>query len=299
MADFEPLPVTRGVGPYHFNRFRILFKRQPSLSKEMYAKDFVDRFPVYLNSPYATVVRDTEHQFDGDQPLYRFHGISEIKGVDIAMFHHDWVSVLPGGNPFVGFSVQTLERKFRLLEDAKMAGEGVVGGGLPGFVGGAIAGGIAGIWTGPGALATGIAGGVLGASTGASASYFANFKHFLAGRRSWRLDKASAFGLEGSDDDLVLETAAVERYSCLFYEANGKLQGLEDKIPDIWNSMLSNFVIKRGLTAGTQPIKEGWKYDGKNKAYFMQKNDFESLENVKSNREFQLAHRLHPTLLPG
>jgi hypothetical protein len=269
----------------------------------MYARDFVDRFPIYLNSPFATVARDDEHHFAGSPLVYKFHGISEIFGVDIAKYHHDWVAVLPG-NSFLGFSVTTLERRFRLLEDAKMAAEGAIGGGLmaiPAFAGGAAVGAV----TGPGALAVGgvaaLGVGTFAASTGASGSYFSTFKHFLAGRRSWRIDTAAAFGIAGaSDDELVLETAAVERYSCDFYRLNGSVQGLENKIPDIWNSLLRNFVTMRGVTVvadGRLPPSP-WGRDRKYNTEYFQRNTFPNLDSVKSYPEFQSAYRLHPNLLP-
>jgi hypothetical protein len=291
MGDFLTLPVDIGEGPYHFNRYRIAFEKPANISKEDLAADFVRNFPSYFNSQFATVDDKTGRDFHG-RPTLKFHGISDFLGLhDFGRYHNDWVVQL-NVNPR-GFLVQTLERTFRLSEDAKMAVQGAIGGAVPGAITGAAAGGIASSWAGglgavPGAL---VFGGV-GAVAGGVPAYNANFKHFLAGRRSWRLDDASVFGVSGNF--LILETAAVERFSCEFYLLNDKIQNLEAKVPDIWNAMLSNFVGKRGLTIATTPMPgAAWLHSSAYKTDYVVKNSYDTISGLRSDAEFILADRVH------
>lgn len=291
MADFEALPVDNGVGPYHFNRYRVTFLKPPGRSKENLALNFISQFCQYFNSEYATVEKDEEHKIEGDL-LLKFHANALL-----AKFHHDWV-VSVDMNLNSGFTVQTLERKFRLREDAEMLGEGVVGGGATGAATGAGVGAVAtffggGIGAGPLALV----GGAVGALAGGSLAYYENFKHFLAGRRAWRLDNAAVFGASG--DYLVLETAAVERASCEFYRANDKVQGLEKSIPAMWNSQLSSFVAANRLAIAPRAPPVGWLKGGRQLETDYLVTSSESLSELKANREFQQASKAFPNLLPS
>jgi hypothetical protein len=129
-ADFKSLPIDTGVGDYHFNRFRVAFKK-PNVSAATLAEDFSRNFPTYLNSPFAKVVWG-DHTFES-KPTLRFHGI--VKGRSPP--HSDWV-VRQWYDPTVGFTAQTLKREFGdLVED------GV--GGTAGFVVAGIVGSVIGV----------------------------------------------------------------------------------------------------------------------------------------------------------
>ena len=299
MADFKALFVDKGVGDYHFNRFRIRFEKPAGVTKEACARDFVAQFPHYFNSGYASVEVDGAHSFEGN-PVLKFHGFDKMLGLDLAAAHHDWV-VQFALNPNVGFTAQTLERTFRLWEDAAMLAEGAAGGAVGGGVAGAGVGAavgapFAGVGAGPGALAGAAIGAVGGTFVGGSMAYNANFCHFLAGRRAWRLDDASVFGMPG--DYLVLETAAVERFSSTFYKVSDVALGLEDMIPPIWNTLLTNFVGLKRLTAAPGSTPPGWTRGGSGleTVYTVQK--FETVEALKKDGEFHRANLLFPELLP-
>ncbi len=85
-----------------------------------------------------------------------------------------------------------------------------------------------------------------------------NQRHFLAGRRSWRLDNGAPFGLPANV--FVLETAAIERFSARAYQVGDKIGGLESRIPSVWMSNLTNFVQAKKLSVVPQPAPGvGWK----------------------------------------
>ncbi len=315
MSDFTALPVYDGVGVYHFNRYRVVFIRPRDKTKEALASDFVSGFPTYFTSPHANVVLHTDRKFNGVNTL-EFHGILDKMGLDIARPHNDWVAKV-WENVSRGFTAQTLKREFWVAgEDLAAAGGGVVGGGATG----AGAGSFFGL---PGA----IVGGVVGGGAGAGTAVHWNRMHFLAGRRSWLLDDASAFGItpkelnryfeyeehagrnfiSGDVDLCVLETAAVERFSSRFFQVGDLAMGLEDAIPPIWTANLANFVGMKGLmtinpTSPTLPL-EGWNTWRWNpgdirRGIYYYRDEFDTLEELKGNPEFVKAYRLYPTLLP-
>jgi hypothetical protein len=315
VSDFTALPVYDGVGVYHFNRYRVVFIRPRDKTKEALASDFVSGFPTYFTSPHANVVLHTDRKFNGVNTL-EFHGILDKMGLDIARPHNDWVAKV-WENVSRGFTAQTLKREFWVAgEDLAAAGGGVVGGGATG----AGAGSFFGL---PGA----IVGGVVGGGAGAGTAVHWNRMHFLAGRRSWLLDDASAFGItpkelnryfeyeehagrnfiSGDVDLCVLETAAVERFSSRFFQVGDLAMGLEDAIPPIWTANLANFVGMKGLmtinpTSPTLPL-EGWNTWRWNpgdirRGIYYYRDEFDTLEELKGNPEFVKAYRLYPTLLP-
>ena len=84
-----------------------------------------------------------------------------------------------------------------------------------------------------------------------------NRMHFLAGRRSWRLDDGKNFEVDG--DVLVVETCAVERFSHQSYVRADSVLGLQASIPDVWVAMLTNFVRMKALVLVPQRLRPGWK----------------------------------------
>jgi hypothetical protein len=323
LSDFTALPVYDGVGVYHFNRYRVVFIRPSDKTKTALASDFVSGFPTYFTSPHANVVAHSDRKFNGANTL-EFHGILDKMGLDIARPHNDWVAKV-WENVSRGFTAQTLKREFWVAgEDLAAAGGGAVGGGATGGGGGAAIGSVVpGLGTAVGA----IAGGVLGGLGGAGTAVHWNRMHFLAGRRSWLLDDAAAFGitprelnryfeyeekagrnfLRGDVDLCVLETAAVERFSSRFFQVGDLAMGLEDAIPPIWTANLANFVGMKGLwsinpASPTLPL-EGWDTrrwlagDFRRGIYYY-RDEFDTLDELKGDPEFVKAYRLYPTLLP-
>ena len=290
MADFEDLKVYNGVGPYHLNRYRIAFEYSAGLTKEMLAADFVARFPAYLGSPYATTEFSTRTH-NGNATL-KFWGSMKLLKVEANPgVHHDWV-VQAWKNPAVGFTAQTLKRNFLEVGDAAAAFGGSLGGGavVP----------------------------ILGGPVGAVVGVEENRKHFLAGRRSWRIDNLAAFGVDpqeynsppASDHLLILETVAVERFSDTVYTVGDAVVGFEARIPPVWIANLENFVNLnrgKGLVPRTRLWgygRAGWKsaastfptIGGGYVSYFQ--DSFADLAALKSDFEFTEVFRLFPTILP-
>jgi hypothetical protein len=176
--------------------------------------------------------------------------------VDVARPHTDWVAQIDQ-NDGLGFTAQTLKREFvDLFEDgAVVAAAGI-------FAGGPID---------------------------------LNRTHFLAGRRSWRIDDGRSFDVGG--DTLVLETTAVERFSNRVYQISDFALGLESRIPDIWISLLNNFVTMRGLVRVPQPLKPGWKRKKEVDYYLV---SFDDIAVLRGDAEFkqQDSHGLFKSILP-
>lgn len=265
MADFTDLPVDHGVGDYHFNRFRVVFACPPAETKQSLAMDFVTKFPHYFTSQYASVVRG-DRSFRS-KPTLHFHGLKKVLGIDIARPHSDWV-VQIDKNDDLGFTAQTLKREFRILSEDAAAAAPVLIGLVP-------------------AVATLI--------VAEDDPVEVNRMHFLAGRRSWRLDDGKSFEVDG--DVLVLETTAVERFSHKAYVRADAVLGLEASIPDIWIALLNNFVTMRKLVRVPQPVRPGWR--NKNGVdYYVKK--FDDAASLESDAEFAQQKRLglFKTVLP-
>jgi hypothetical protein len=275
MADFTALPVYGGVGDWHFNRYRAVFMRPPEVTKQFLANDFVTNFPQYLTSKYATVVR-ADKTF-GSKPTLHFHGYKKLLGIDIAKPHTDWVAKIDD-NDNLGFTAQTLKREFRDLSEDGATTVGT-------YVAAVVA-------TTPVYLA--IAAGIA-AIGGVDNLIEVNRMHFLAGRRSWRLDDGKNFEVDG--DVLVLETTAVERFSHRKYAQADSIVGLEKSVPDVWIAMLNNFVTMKTLVRVRQPLRPGWKNkDGVD--YYVK--SFANFESLAGDAEFAQQKRLNlfKTLLP-
>jgi hypothetical protein len=268
--DFTSLWVYDGVGDYHFNRFRVVFECPPSETKQSLADDFVARFPYYLTSQYANV-RKGERNF-GVIPTLHFHGFKIVNmpvlpgpaggasaNVDIARPHTDWVGQIDK-NDGLGFTAQTLKREFVDLSEDLM--------------------------TLPVDLVT----------LDTVPAVRINRMHFLAGRRSWRIDDGKSFEVDG--DVLVLETTAVERFSHEAYVIADTVIGLESAIPDVWISLLNNFVNMRGLVRVPQRPRPGWR--NKDGVDYYVSNKLSDLKALGGDAEYNQQRRLglFKTLLP-
>lgn len=242
MPDFTDLPIREGCGAWDLNRFRIAFRAEGRSAQQL-ASTFINGFPSFLNSPAATVEQVTGPQ---GQALYKFHGKLEVWKHFIPTPHPDWVRVIYK-NTSRGFTVQTLHRDTPDWDDASMplTGAGVGGAGgavvtrsLPGAIGGAAVGGVT--------------------------AAVINRYHFLAGRRSWRLDHASVFDSPQRPyafppDAYVLETAAIERISIPALLPMKPL--MQESIIDVWTNLLANFVCNMGLpvlSPAEWPVEAMW-----------------------------------------
>ena len=135
-----------------------------------------------------------------------------------------------------------------------------------------------------------LGGAVLGGTVGAHY----NRMHSLAGRRAWRIDKGSMFGL--SNNVTVLETVAVERFSAQAFNIADSVIGLEKRLPNVWLAFLNNFVNQMGFTPVDQALKPRWKKDSP--AMHIELS-FANQANLMGDPEFQDANKLYPLLLPS
>jgi hypothetical protein len=276
MADFTALAIDTGVGSIHLNRFRIAF-RPPAgiparIRAQTLASDLIDHFPAHFRSEFATV------EFGGrsheGKPTLKFHGYAKVAGIDVAEPHSDWV-VRHWTDRNIGFTGQTLKREFfDAGEDGKAGGGGAAILLVP-VIGPAI--------------------GLGGALVSGGAAVHFNRLHFLAGRRSWRIGEGTVFDPELKDDVIILETAAVERFSSKAYSTADSLIGLQSKVPDIWIAFLNNFVNKQGLPIYAQTLKPGWKR--KKWVNYLQRS-FETFRELGGAPEYLDLHKLYPTLDP-
>ena len=278
MADFVEMPVQGGVGPYHFNRYRIVFDKPEAMSTESLATNLITNFPFHFHSNHATV--EKQKRTFGGKPTLKFHGFDKVlkNKVDLAQPHHDWV-VMDPVDMRLGFTARTLRRTFIDMPDDAEAAIG--GGAVGGYFGHKIGG-----------LPGGFAGGVAGAAEALSV----NQCHFLAGRRCWRLDTAKNFGLPG--DRLVLETTAVERFSRTEYALADAGFGMEKLVPDIWCSLLWNFVVHTNVHADQLPLRGGWTYGkvGFNKVQYFSR-PLPDLSALLQEPEFINAYCYFPTVI--
>lgn len=271
MPDFTLLPVYDGVGPFHFNRYRVVFEKPAATSAKALSNDYVSQFPNYFNSQYASVQWGSRNYLG--KPTLKFHGYFRKLGVDVAQPHHDWVE-REWCDPDVGFTAQTLKREFF---DPVDDGEAAAGGSALGYRPSVV----------PYEPVTGIA--------GAIAAVHYNRMHFLAGRRSWRMDEGIVFG--ETANTCVLETIAVEQFSARVFALSDAALGMEKFIPNIWIANLTNYVRMRGLVTlpSVKQNSSGWK--NKTSVYFFVQN-FPNLASLNANQEFQDAYPLYNTILP-
>ncbi len=275
MADFTELPVdTEGVGTYHFNRFRIAFE-PPRGSKNAAAllpAILYANFPTYINSNAATAEWG-DHLYDQYKTIH-FQGIAKFLGINLAAPHSDWVAI-KWVDSNLAFTVQTLRREFfDTVED----GAPIVATSLINIV----------PVIPPPVIPLINIGGI-----GATANIPWNRRHFLAGRRGWRIGDGSVFGL--SSKVIVLETVAVERFSSQEYNIADWIIGLETKVPDVWLAFLNNFVNMNGCNPIDQALKPNWT---KAKRSMYVQLSFDSLDILRSNQEFIDAYKLFPNILP-
>lgn len=278
---FEDQPVQGGVGDYHVNRFRVAF-RSPQRDPRSLAGDFISRFTRLLSSPAATAEQFGDH--------IRFHGRIEILGHSFSQPHADWVRIA-SLTAAQQFTAQTLRRTSPDADDA-----------LP-----AVGGAIVGLRVGTGAavllgpVSPTIAATAPGAATaeGASLAVEINRRHFLAGRRAWRLDDATVFTTADHrtplpPGTLILETAAVERMSALPYLTASPV--LEAMVPSIWCHLLENVAGQPDLHVlppAEWPLEAGWTRQGN--VHFV-RSSFGQEANMKSSADYVAMRTLYTAL---
>jgi hypothetical protein len=278
MADFTELPVYEGVGDWHFNRFRIAFEPpKRNNAAEWLFTDLLVHFPTFINSGYATA--EWGHVKHNGRYTIRFHGYAKVLGINLAGPHSDWVAIESLDPNGVAFTVQTLKREFSdAKEDGTTSVLGAVVANLPL----------------PGNILRPVLGPVVGAILGGGGSTHYNRMHFLAGRRAWRIGYGSVFGL--SNDVMVLETVAVERFSAHAFNIADSVIGLKNRVPNVWFAFLYNFVNQMVLKPVDQIPKPRWKKEFLGMHIEL---SFDNQGSLMADPEFQNAHNLYPRLLPA
>lgn len=208
-ADFTYLSTIKdGVGNYHMNHFVAYFeptvdKFQPVTSIKFFYQNFCKIFS--LNN-VATVAPERARKFKG-LDVVKFTIGGNLGKVHLQLFgraHDDWVAMqmAKDGKSFYGI---TLKREWFEAVDNW---EKVINAGSP-KVGPAVS----------------------------PMLMEANRRHFLAGRRSWRVDYDRGLGL------YYVETAAFERSSHVLYQATEQTGLLRETIRELWTNQLENYPV--------------------------------------------------------
>lgn len=195
-------PRRDGVSDYHFNSFVAFFSAPRGFNPVRATQELLRDFPNVFSQGNRAVAVRTACRNDG-LPTVRF--TFDAPGPNI---HDDWVSMQAGP---VSFLARTLERRWYTLAEKALGPISL----LPGL---------------------GAPAGILG-----EIAVDINRRHFLAGRRSWRI------GRVGNTHDYYVETAAFERYSHLAYLGSSAIIDMRQAIIDVWTIMLSNVLRLNGL----------------------------------------------------
>ena len=248
---------TDGVGDYDLNRFRIVF-RSSTADAQTLAGRLINGFPGYFAGSAATVERPQADKL-------KFHGNMPFGKIYLNTPHADWVRVV-NTDPTRSFTVTTLHREYEEPEEevAKRAAT-----------------------TNP-ALELAV-----------MAAVRANKYHFLAGRRAWRVDTSRTSRLMGDatrypDDAIVLETAAIERFS--LREMLPIKPVLRSTVVEIWCNLLTKFVAQDGikvLDSSEWPLETGWIAHGTVHRYVHQ---FGNDGALTASPEFRELTRLYPRI---
>lgn len=293
MALFDPLLSTRdGTGNFHLSRFRIYFRLIDKKSGEcipikpsrLYS-ELRDNFQKYFNPNLA--------RFKVEECLYNkrhaasFQLSAKLLGIDhkladivVPDWHLDWV-----GSEYVGdrsFTFQTLKRNFETRYDKF-------------------------IRLGTYAL---IPGGPQARFAATQAAIYFNQHHFLAGRRSWSFGSKNDFGNHAVNnfndipaDSLVLETAAVERFSKLVFEWLSQSNILGDfhkQVRSVWFTNLKNFLQEISIDNSRAELVNSkvWHNEPVDGVCFTEVMSLADLNSVVNCQEYEDVKKHHPSLLP-
>ena len=285
MTSFTDLHIrTAGFGPYHINRFRLAFRSDFGIP--YLANLLVHGFPGYFNGPGGHCYR-----LEGDK--LKFFGNLSFFSHNVPTPHPDWVRIIYT-DPLHGFTVQTLHRDSIALDDLTA---GATFTALGAGAGAAAGTPIAGIGALPGAL--------IGGTTGLVSGVSLNRRHFLAGRRAWTIDVASSFAAPGDGenfpkDALIIETAAIERYSAAEFWA--LQQAMTPVVTELWSHMLMKFATAtraRILPWTEWPLERGgWQRHGL--VHYL-RQQFGTVASsgegsMRGSMEFNQLQRLYPRI---
>jgi hypothetical protein len=233
--DFTSLSTIRdGVGDYHMNHFIAYFepyvdKFKPVNSIKFFYQEFCN---IFSSNNVAKVSLDRTRKFQElDVVKFTIGGnLGNFWQQLIGEPHDDWVAMQMAGDG-QSFYGTTLKRMWLEPIDAiLLAG---INAGLP----------LLGPLLGPIVVE-------------------ANMRHFLAGRRSWRV------GLNRSLNLYYVETAAFERSSHDFYQGAELTGLLRESIRDLWTYLLENYPVKLCPIEAMQLVPKDYLVKG-NVAYRM------------------------------
>ena len=254
MVDFEPLYVTRGVGPVHINKFTTRIR--PRAGQRLpTGEQLIALMPRFLDGQ-AAAVEIVPHRRHAQEATLQFRGVASVRPflqfglhppIPIPNWAPQWVKDI-GVPPAVrdwlipdrhtdsvgrahvgphGFTVQTLRRLYETPDDAwiRTMVENVV---IPMFMT------VAPVTGAVMALTDWAKRKLLGEALlkpMADYAIMVNQYHFLAGRRS--------FVMMRDGNDWIFETAALERYSRVEYEkaTDIVMGGAIDTVSPVWMRM--------------------------------------------------------------
>lgn len=282
-AAYSPLPMYKGCGSVHMNRFRICVRVPTNRGSVAHiGAHLAANMPQYM-PPGLAAVRLGDGPWNGRNTL-KFRAVMRIRpfAVPVPKFpaffipvpvpqrlrdwmapdiHTDSVGIIQSSAN--GFTVQTLKREYE-DEDDKAIRAPLHAAGAPDAV--------------------------------ADFAININQHHFLAGRRSFRFDSGRNFGYD--DDRLVFETAAIERYSHPVFEysqiAVGNIPAI---VRQIWCQMAHRFCETHGLEKiVNEPAQPGWSKSDP-ATHSMQTEVAPNAGAIRSAAQFPAISKLHPQLM--
>lgn len=285
--------IRDGYGETHINRFRICARPITESQRITIGRNIAVNLPQYMD-PASASVKLGDYKWANDRQTLKFRGITRIRPFSVPITgpimgpvsmqvpasirdwmmpdaHTDSVGVIHQDN--CSCVVQTLKREYQDGDDAIIR---------------AAALGLTIVPPNPILIA---AGQVL-----ASIPIDINQHHFLAGRRAWRFDLGSVFGY--SDDRVVMETAAIERYSLPVFEKSSEmLMGpIEPTVQKIWSGMVERFCQVHSLQPiPGEPPSPGWTKYNAVVQYVQQRVPF--VDAARSYTFYPEMNKLHKYIL--
>lgn len=287
--SYTPLSIHNGYGNVHINRFRVSLR--PTLSRVQIAQlgaRLQAGLLLYMAAATASV-KYGDHNWNNHRTL-KFRGVTRLRpfkiwapvvpivGVKIPVpaFIRDWMapdvhtdSVGVVGTQPTGFTVQTLQRDYEDGDDRNIRiAVTAASAASPPLI-------------------------PLGQAM-ADMAVELNQKHFLAGRRAFRIDSGKAFGY--ADDRIVFETVAIERFTNeLFAKSMIVMGNIETLIRDVWVGMLTQFCQVNRLTPIVEAAAHGWKKSGQ--IHYVQAETKPLVTSIKAHAQFATMAALNKNIL--
>jgi len=256
----ELLPERDGIGKYHINHHVGYFEPKSEFNSLTEIDRLFSNFGTIFSKNNIAVAVLTKYKFKNHNTIKFTIGGTEGGILDnlAGVLHDDWVSLQMEANG-QSFFASTLKREW--MENSEI----VVSTGSQLFP-----------WPPP------------GDHYSVKEAIKINQRHFLAGKRSWKI---------GYDDELkllYLETAAFERFSSIPSLVAGTLIESQNKIIEIWTNLIENYAIQGQFTLVPHLPDEEYELN-RNVAY--KERDHDSAKEALNSSWFSKVLAKHPGLL--